>query len=552
MISATTATEDLLAKVARLEVELANSHQVIEQLRASQAELRVELELLRRRIYVAKAERVDTRQLELEFAAKLKHLDDLSRDNGMAPDIFHGGGDGASPRKRNSKPKGRRDLSDANLPEIRVAVTDPVFEEMMKEGRAQQVNAVLSYRLAWVRGGFRKLVIARSSYRLVDGEGDHTLVTAEMPEQSLERSLAAPSLIAHIAKAKFEMGLPLARLERDFRHGKVPVDRGTMCRWMEEAGGLFGATVVEAMRKDALANAFCISTEATRIAIQPTPEPGKRQPCRNGNFFVMIADRDHVFFEYTPRETSAAVAKMFAGFSNYIQADAKSVYDILFRPPPEKDAADVVLPKEVGCFTHCRRGFWEAAITLKDPLAREGLARIHRFYKLEETWRDKPPDEIRRLRSTHLRPELDDFFQWVRKHHAVFKDQRGLVTKAFGYASRHEAALMRFLDDGRLRLDNNHSERAIRPIAVGRNAWLFVGSDDHAQSAGNILSLVASARLHALDSEAYLRDLLRVLPHWPRERYLELAPKFWAATRATLDPAELAQEIGHLTVPPAK
>jgi transposase len=143
VISATTATDELLAKVARLEAqlansqhELANSHQVIEQLRASQAELRVELELLRRRIYVAKAERVDTRQLELEFAAKLKHLDDLSRDNGMDPDVFHGGGDGTSPRKRNSKPKGRRDLSNANLPEIRVAVTDPVFEEMMKEGRA--------------------------------------------------------------------------------------------------------------------------------------------------------------------------------------------------------------------------------------------------------------------------------------------------------------------------------------------------------------------------------------------------------------------------------
>jgi len=552
VISAAAATDDLLAKVARLEVELANSRRENEQLRASQAELRVELELLRRRIYVAKSERVDTRQLELEFATKLKHLDELSRDKGLEPDVFHGGGDGASPRKRNRKPKGRRDLSDANLAEIRVEVTDPVFEDMVQEGRAEEVNKVLSYKLAWVRGGFRKLVIARATYRLAGEKGDRTLVTAQMPVQSLERSLAAPSLIAHIAKAKFEMGLPLARLERDFRHGDVAIDRGTMCRWMEDAGGLFGATVVEAMRKDAMANAFCISTDATRIAIQPTPEPGKRQPCRNGNFFVMIADRDHVFFEYTPRETSAAVATMFAGFSNYIQADAKSVYDILFRPPPGKDEADVVLPKEVGCFTHCRRGFWEAAITLKDPLAREGLARIHRFYKLEETWRDKPPDEIRQLRNTHLRPELADFFQWVRKHYEVFKDQRGLLVKAFGYAFRHEEALMRFLDDGRLRIDNNHSERAIRPIAVGRNAWLFVGSDDHAQTTANILSLVASARLHRLDSEAYLRDLLRVLPHWPRDRYLELAPKYWAATRATLDPAELAQEIGHLTVPPAK
>jgi len=87
---------------------------------------------------------------------------------------------------------------------------------------------------------------------------------------------------------------------------------------------------------------------------------------------------------------------------------------------------------------------------------------------------------------------------------------------------------------------------------VGRKAWFFVGSDDHAQSAGNLLSLVASARLHGLDSEEYLRDVLRVLPHWPKDRYLELAPKFWAATRATLDPLELDREIGPLTVPPAK
>jgi transposase len=552
LIATHNADEDLLAKVARLEAELAKSYKVIDQLRAKQAELQVELDLLRRRIYVARAERVDTRQLEMEFATKLKHLDDLSRDQGVDPAIFHGGDNGGKSKKRTGKALGRRNLSDMNLPEIRVNVTDPMLEEMVKEGRATQMNSALSYKLAWVRGGFRKLVIARSTYRLVNSEGDSTLVTAEMPPQSTERSLAAPSLIAHIAKAKYDMGMPLARLERDFRHSNAPIDRGTMCRWMEEVGGLVGSTVVEAMIKDAKANAFCLSTDATRIAIQPIPEPGKRQPCRNGNFFVIIADRDHVFFEYTPRETSDAVAKMFAGFTGYIQADAKSVYDILFRAPPGKDKADIALPKEVGCFAHCRRNFWEAAITLKDPLMREGLIRIHRLYKLEDTWRDKPPEEIYQLRNKHLRPELVDFFQWAHLHDKIYKDQRGLVAKAFGYTTRHEVALMRFLDDGRLRIDNNHSERAIRPIPVGRHAWFFVGSDDHAQSTANILSLVASARLHQLDSEEYLRDILRVLPHWPSDRYLELAPKYWPATHATLDPTQLAQEIGPLTIPPMK
>ena len=99
-------------------------------------------------------------------------------------------------------------------------------------------------------------------------------------------------------------------------------------------------------------------------------------------------------------------------------------------------------------------------------------------------------------------------------------------------------------------LDNNRSERELRRIAVGRKAWLFVGSDDHAQSAGHIFSLIASCKLHGLDPEAYLRDLFRVLAHWPKDRYLELAPKFWAATRARLDPHALAREIGPLVVPP--
>ena len=110
---------------------------------------------------------------------------------------------------------------------------------------------------------------------------------------------------------------------------------------------------------------------------------------------------------------------------------------------------------------------------------------------------------------------------------------------------------MRVLDDGRLILENNRSERALRgSIAIGRKAWLFVGSDDHAQNAGNLFSLIASCKLHGLDPETYLRDLFRVLAHWPKDRYLELAPKYWASTRARLDAVQLAREISPLTVPP--
>jgi len=241
---------------------------------------------------------------------------------------------------------------------------------------------------------------------------------------------------------------------------------------------------------------------------------------------------------------------MFKGFSGYVQADAKSVYDILFRPPDDKTILED-RRLEVGCWVHGRRGLWEAAIVLKSEVAREGLFRIKRIYDLERTWRGQPPDEIKRLRNIHSRPLVAAFFAWATAEYEKVRVVRGPLRSAFGYLVRHKDALLRFLDDGRLRLDNNHSEGELRKIATGRKAWLFVGSDDHGTSAGHLFSLIASARLHRLDPEEYLRDLFRVLGHWPRDRYIELAPKYWTKTRARLDPVELANEVGPLTIPPA-
>jgi hypothetical protein len=266
---------------------------------------------------------------------------------------------------------------------------------------------------------------------------------------------------------------------------------------------------------------------------------------------VLCADAGHVLFEYTPSETSDAVRSMFQGFAGYVQADAKSVYDILFREPDPADAEDGTRRCiEVACYAHLRRKFWEAALA-KSAVAREGLARLGRIFELEASWRGRPPAEIHRLRATHLRPHADAFFTWATLEHDKVRHQRGLLRSAVGYAVRQKDALLRIFDDGRLLLDNNRSERALRgTISTGRKAWLFVGSDDHGQSAAHHFSLVSSCRLHRLDPEAYLCDLFRVLAHWPKDRYLELAPKYWAATRARLDPRELEQELGPLTVPP--
>jgi transposase len=550
-----TSIEAMQARLAALEAALASER---EQRIAAEGErdralaayraVQTELELLRRRIFAAKAERVDTTQLELEFAQKLSRLDALEGALGTSE---------PEPRTPKSRPRptGRRDLAQSSLPVERIEITDAVMESLVEAGRAEKIGVEESSRLAYRRGGFVRVALARTKYRTLPGhELEASVVTAPLPAEILPRSIATPSLLARIASDKHTDALPLYRQEERAEREGVPIDRGSMSRWLEEVGNLCGATVVEAMRREALGSAFCIATDATGVLVQPirTHEKAARQACRRGHFFVQIADRDHVFFEYVERETSAAVHRLFRGFTGYVQADAKSVYDLLFREPGAGDEAepDGASRVEVGCWAHARRYFYEAAIT-KSPLAREALCRIHRLFENEEAWAKESPSRRRELRDRHSRPLVADFFEWAEARHLEVEGERGLVRSAFGYVVRQRSALERFLDDGRLPLDNNRSERELRRVAIGRKNWLFVGSDDHAQAAAALLSLVASTKLHGLDPESYLRDLFRVLPHWPADRYLELAPRYWSRTRDRLDQAELARELGLLTVPPA-
>lgn len=610
---------EIAAKLAALEAMVAAQQAALEaeralrtdaeaerdQLRAAYEALKREVELARRRLTIAKAERIDTTQLELEFAAKLAALDELA---GKVEDEDESENDQPARGKDRKKKRGRRDLRLMDLPEERIEIPDPLLE-----GKATRIGTEESCELRWKRGGFVRVVFARIKYDAstpatvpvtlapasavpMDSTPDQTspadtvatsaetvaapagqpacspeelhalvasdprtagavIVTAPMPPRLLERSIATPSLIAHVASDKFCDGLPLHRQEDRFERLGVPIDRGTMCRWLEEAGATVGATIVEAMRQEALATAHCIATDATGVLVQPSRKPGDPpQPCRRAHFFVQIADADHVFFEYTPVETSEVVGELFKGYSGFVQADAKSVFDVLFRPPKERDRvdddrADRAACREVGCWSHARTKHWEAAVATQHPVAREGLARIMRMFHLDNQWKNRLPDVRKTLRDRHLRVHVLAFFAFVEEAYEQAKHQRGMLRSALGYCVRQKEALMRFLDDGCLEMTNNHSERQLRRVAVGRNAWLFVGSDDHGQASGHLLTLIASARLHRLDPEVYLRDVFRVLPHWPRDRYIELAPRYWRITRARLDRDELDREVGWLTIP---
>ena len=261
---------------------------------------------------------------------------------------------------------------------------------------------------------------------------------------------------------------------------------------------------------------------------------------------MVLADKKHVFFEFQAKHTSAAVCDMFRGFSGYIQADAHAIYDALFRGDAVQHAS--VAPTEVACWSHVRRRFWEAAVS-GFAVGREGLLRIRKLYQLDQARSGLPPAARLQKRKALLAPLVSEFFDWVRAQDDLTSKIRGLVNKALGYANRQELALGRFLEDGRLRMDNNLSENALRTVATGRKAWLFFGSDDTAEAAANLYSLIAGCKLHGLDPERYLAEVIHVMPYWPRDHFIQLAPAYWAQTRARLDPTEIEAELGFVTVP---
>ena len=363
-------------RIAELETALAvaNSKLVAmtkerDALRASHARLREELELLKRRIFLAKAERIDTAQLEMEFAEKLRQLDTLAGT--LGDDTTDTSSSDDDEKKDKKKSTGRRDLKKLPLEEERVEITDPLYEQLVAEGKAKRIDFEESCKLAYKRGGMRRLVIARAKYQVIDNNGETAIETTPMPAETFARSLAAPSLLAHIVMLKYGQGMPLFRIEDGFARDGCPVDRGTMCRWVEDAGATCGATVVHAARQQALATAFCIAADATGVLVQPIRTHEKiRTPCKRGHYFVHIADRDHVFFDYTAQETSDAVAAMFKGFSGYVQVDAKSVYDVLFRPPESAEDDDGAVRHEIGCMAH----YLELRVIRRDALVRGFLA----------------------------------------------------------------------------------------------------------------------------------------------------------------------------------
>ena len=342
----------------------------VEELQGQIRALMEQVALLERRIFAAKKERIDHQQLDLEFASTKKELDALQRElqgqlEAPSDETSDDGNKPSSPKPK-AKPTGKRDLASCtSMPTQSIVITDPEGEALVLAGKASRMEAPPSYRLGYVRGGYTRVAITLTTYRVetteLGAEKRATLITALQAPTLFPRSLATPSLVAKILTDKYADGLPLYRQEERFSREGLELDRGTTSRWVQTSGLALGP-LMTAFKKDALDNAFCAAVDATGVLIQPALSERKsaHQACRKGHFFGIVIDKSAVAFEYTRSETSAAVQSMLGGFKGYVQSDAqrllvslsgKHVFDIL---DEREDAAP-----RLGCWLHFRRLFPE-------------------------------------------------------------------------------------------------------------------------------------------------------------------------------------------------
>jgi transposase len=410
-------------------------------------------------------------------------------------------------------PTGRKPLPET-LPRIEVEVTPPDVQRLgldAFERIGEDVTETVERRPAAVvvvRTVRPKYVPRPEAARDLPA-----VVQAPALELPIPGGLAGPGLLSETVVKRWEDHQPLHRMERIYGRDGLPLARSTICGWHFAIAELCKA-LVKSMWFDALKSSFlCI--DATGVLVQA------REKCRTGHFFVVVAPERHVLFGYSKKHDSDAVEKLIGTYKGTLVADAHAVYDFLY------EKGDV---REAGCLAHCRRYWWKSLESDRSR-AEHGLALIGKLFEFEREWATAPPPERLRLRQQHSKPIIESFFAWCDVEALKVLDETP-ISRAVGYARNQREALSRFLTDGRIPIHNNWSENELRREALGRKNWLFVGSDEGGEVNATLVTLLASCKLHGIEPLGYLRDLLCLLPSWPEERIIELAPVNWKTTLA--------------------
>jgi transposase len=335
---------------------------------------------------------------------------------------------------------------------------------------------------------------------------------APMPKLPIPKSLATPSLLAHVATSKYVDALPLYRQEKIFARLGVDLSRGTLASWMVKMGELVEA-LVERIRGEIRSGSF---VQADETPFQVLKEPGKLPQSQSYLWVLRGGVREHplVYYEYDPSRSAEVPKRLLRGFQGFLQTDGYEGYTALGAEP------GIV---HVGCWAHTRRKFDEALRgqgkskkkgakrTAKESRARQALSQIQALYRIERELKEASPEERHAERQARSKPLLEKLRLWIDASLDTVPPQ-SLTGKALHYMDGQWPKLMRVLDDGRIPLDTNLVENAIRPFVIGRKNWLFADTVAGARASANLYGLIETAKANGIEPGLYLAFLFEVLP----------------------------------------
>jgi transposase len=492
------------------------SHQQIEH-------LKLVIEKYRRMLFGSKSEKLTGQLEQLEF--QLEELETAQAATEAAADA-------AQPASTQATSKSRPRASRKPLPEDlpREVITHLPAHTCCPDcgGGLRQFGEDVSEQLERMPATYKVIQHVRPKFACAACE---QVVEASAPARPIDHGLPGPGLLAHVLVSKFGDHLPLYRQSEIYAREGIDLSRSTLAGWVGAASELL-APLVDQIRRHVLAGSK-IHADDTPVPVL-APGNGKTKTARLWTY--VRDDRSAgdttapaVWFAYSQDRKGEHPRQHLHGFRGALQADAYAGFHHLYG-----DGAIY----EVACWAHSRRKFHDIHVVHASPTTTEALTRIGALYRIEEEVRGKPAEVRCAERQARSRPLLEELRRWME---GVL---RSLSTKsetagAIRYALAHWRALTRYVDDGRLEIDNSAAERSLRAVVLGRKNYLFMGSDSGGQRAAALYSLIGTAKLNGVDPACYLRTVLAQLPEHPINRIEEFLPWNFASSTLT-DPSKAA------------
>lgn len=515
----------LQADNARMDADITKMSATLRAHEALVQALQIQIARLKKQKFGASSERIEREIEQLELALEHLEIAGAATISVIAPDAnaeLSEVEQAAAP----TTPRRRKPLVAEGAPRERI-VLDPGDDCLHCGGTLRLIGEDVSEILELISAKLKVIETARLKKSCRRCE---KITQMQAPSRPIPRSMVGPGLLAHVLVSKFDDHLPLYRQNEIFARMGANIPASTLVDWCGQGVRVL-EPLVERIRANILASDRLHADDTpVRVLDRSKRIDGIGKGVKEGRIWTYVRD-DRPWGSTAPPGAAYFFSvdrkgenpqRHLAGFSGILQADAYSGFKALYAP----DASGKPRIREAACWAHLRRDFFDVHTATKSEIAREALDRIGDLYDIERQINGQSRDARRAIRQTETRPKVEAFKAWSEVQLSRIPGKSDLA-KAFRYALNRWAAFTLFLDDGRIAIDNNAAERAIKPVVIGRKNFLFAGSDAGGETLASAMTIIETAKFNGLDPQAYLADIFARIHDHKINRIDELLPGNW-------------------------